>query len=119
MDDPALHTWWPVRALIFPRFNAGAITRLEPLDKLEALQRLLSECLAIPAGLDGGLIEDLAQWMEGVAAFSLPFSDLDSALNAIRSCSALAGMDDVVRAADSDSVAAEGDRAPRAARSLA
>jgi hypothetical protein len=119
MDDPALHTWWPVRALIFPRFDAGAITRLEPLDKLDALQRLLSECLAIPAGLDGGLIEDLAQWMEGVEAFSLPFSDLDSALTAIRSCSALAGMDGVVGAAASEPVAAEGDRTLRAARSPA
>ena len=82
--DPDLDRSWPVRALVFPRFDPAAKTGLEPLGRLEALQRLLAECLAIPAGLDARLVEDLAQWIEGVEAFALPFSDLDSAIDAIR-----------------------------------
>ena len=104
-DDAGVDGWWPVRALVFPRFDAGATTRLEPLGKLDALQRLLAECLAIPAGLDADLVEDLAHWIEGIEAFALPFADLDDALAAISSCRALGGRSDVLR--ETGPVAAE------------
>ena len=84
--DPDLERAWPVRALVFPRFDPAARTGLKPLGRLEALQQLLAECLAIPAGLDARLVEDLAQWIDGVEAFALPFADLNSAMDAIRHC---------------------------------
>lgn len=81
--DPDLDKSWPVRALVFPRFDAEAPTKIERLTKVEALRRVLSECLAIQGGLDAQRVERLMHWIEAVEAYSLRFRSFDDAASAL------------------------------------
>ncbi len=83
-DDPALDRHWPVRWLVFPRYRAGAPTRLAPVRRTEALRRLLDECLALRLTLNDELVERLVEWIAGIACFELEHGDLDTAVSALR-----------------------------------
>jgi hypothetical protein len=75
---------WTARWLIFPRYAPDVVTELRPLPRVEALRRLLAECLAIPAALDRQNIADLVGWIDGLDCFELPNSSLPEAVSLIR-----------------------------------
>jgi len=75
---------WTARWLVFPRYDAAAETALLPLSRVEALHRIMAECMAIPAALDRQNVADLVAWMSGLACFELPMSDLDQAVALVR-----------------------------------
>ncbi len=64
-----------VRWLVFPRFQPGKAAQLRPLPRLQALERLFDQCLALPAALDRALVEGLLAWLEGLESFELTFGD--------------------------------------------
>lgn len=82
--DPALDSHWPVRWMVFPRYQAGAGTALRPLSRIEALRRMLDECLAMRLRLDTEVVARLARWIEGVECRELDVGLLDDAVQALR-----------------------------------
>ncbi|MDX6752119.1 PqqD family peptide modification chaperone [Geminicoccaceae bacterium 1502E] len=82
--DRALDRHWPVRWIVFPRYRAGAATALRPLARIEALRRLLDECLALRLQLDEAAVERLARWIEGIECHELEVGDLDAAVGLVR-----------------------------------
>jgi hypothetical protein len=73
-----------VRWVIFPHYDAGAITSLRPLSRPEALRRLLRECLALPDSLDRAGVESLVRWIRTVDCFELPMSSLADAVGLVK-----------------------------------
>jgi hypothetical protein len=81
--DPALAAEWPVVALVFPRYAPGVETRLSRLPRLDALGRLLEQCLAIRLDLDAATVGRLVDWIAEVEVYELWFADLDGAVSAL------------------------------------
>jgi hypothetical protein len=79
--DPALAAEWPVVALVFPRYSPDVKTRLSRLPRLDALGRLLEQCLAIRLDLDAATVGRLVDWIAAVEVYELTFADLDSAVS--------------------------------------
>jgi hypothetical protein len=75
---------YPVRRIVFPRYRADAATALKPLARVEALQRLMEECLVVPVPLTERRIARLVRWIKQVACFELPMSSLDDAVRLVR-----------------------------------
>ena len=73
--SPAQERPLPVRWLIFPRFQPNQAAQLSPLPRLQALERLFDQCLALPAELDQSLVAGLLAWLEGLESFELTFGD--------------------------------------------
>ena len=74
----------PVRRLIFPRYAADAETALEPIGKVAALQRMMDECLAIPARLNVERVRAMVDWAAEIDCYALQMSSLDRAVDLIR-----------------------------------
>lgn len=69
--------------LVFPRYEAGAGTRLGRLSRAEALRRLLKTCtLATP--LTRRQVETFIVWLRSVDCMELPMSSLDEAADLLR-----------------------------------
>lgn len=75
----------PVRWVIFPRYDAAEATRLVPLDRIEALRRLLDQCLVLPEDLDWPKVQRLTQWFRGIECYEMPLSSLTEAVELVRS----------------------------------
>jgi len=73
----------PVRALVFPRFEPGARTSLEPLPRAEALQRLLSQCLVVAQPLNVDRVETLVRWISGIPCYALDYGSTEGAVDAM------------------------------------
>ena len=63
---------------MFPRV-AGETT-LRPLRRTRALQRLLGQCLVLPAPLDEAKVLRLVRWMRGLYCYELSMSSLSEAV---------------------------------------
>ncbi len=74
---------WTARWIVFPRYEAGAATELRPLPRVDALHRLMAECLAIPRPLERQDIADLVAWIGGIDCFELPNGGLAEAVGLI------------------------------------
>jgi len=73
-----------VRWIIFPHYDADAVTSLRPLSRPEALRRLLRECLVLPDLLDRAGVESLVRWIRTVDCFELPMSSLPDAVGLVK-----------------------------------
>ena len=73
----------PVRHIVFPRFEEQVPTLIQPISQSQALGRLMGECLALRQRLDHGMVQQLVTWMEGISCYTLTFSSLDEAINAV------------------------------------
>jgi hypothetical protein len=73
----------PVSHIFFPKYQADAGTKLEPVSRSDALGRLMGECLALSQRLDRGNVEQLLAWIRGVDCYSLTFDSLDDAVGLI------------------------------------
>ena len=65
----------PVDTVVFPRFDPGAETRLEPVDPFEGLIKLLGLCVYVPLGFGNDDVERLLRWHESVKYYALSFRD--------------------------------------------
>ncbi len=70
----------PVRRIIFPWYKPTSATAMRRLSKVEALARLLRQCLAVPLNLDPERVAALVQWISGIEAYELVMSSLDDAV---------------------------------------
>ncbi len=77
----------PVGAIIFPQYDPEAETCLKPLQGIDAMQRLMDECLLIPSGLDKEKVRRLVEWVESTPCYSLAVSDSAKAVSLVRSLS--------------------------------
>ena len=75
---------YPVRRIVFPKYIAGSETALTPLSRVEALNRLMEECLAIPVPLTLRRIQRLVRWIKGIDCYDLKMSTLDQAVRLVR-----------------------------------
>jgi hypothetical protein len=74
----------PVSHIIFPRYDKAGPTELKPIGRIEALRRLMDECLALRRRLDLGTVRDLVGWFAGIDCYALTFLSLDEAVSAIK-----------------------------------
>ena len=74
----------PVKAVVFPKYRAGAATELRALSPLDALKRLLDECLVVTPPLDRAKVAALVRWIDATPCFGLTFGSTDSAIAAVR-----------------------------------
>jgi hypothetical protein len=74
----------PARWLVFPHYDAGHATRLLPLPRLEALERLLPGVYFLSGTLDAANLDALIRWIEEIDCYELPLSSLDEAVALLR-----------------------------------
>lgn len=74
-----------VTHLVFPCWEAGARTALEPIGTMDALRRLLGECVAVEQKLTRENVARLVDWAKGLRCYRLRHASLDDAVAAIRS----------------------------------
>jgi hypothetical protein len=74
----------PARWLVFPHYDAHQVTRLLPLARLEALQRLLPGVYFLSGALDAANLDALIRWIEGIDCYELPLSSLDETVALLR-----------------------------------
>jgi hypothetical protein len=73
----------PVSHIVFPRYEEHARTAIHPISQSDALGRLMVECLALRQRLDYGVVRKLVSWMGGISCYTLTFSSLDEAIDAV------------------------------------
>jgi len=69
----------PVAHIIFPRYEQNAPTRLERVNRSEALGRIMDECVALRQRLDHTKVRQLVGWIAGIECYELTFSSLEAA----------------------------------------
>jgi hypothetical protein len=74
----------PVAWLVFPEYRPESEAVLTPLDKAEALRRLMLGLYPLAGGLDPARIDELIRWIEGVGCFELRLSKLDDGVTLLR-----------------------------------
>jgi hypothetical protein len=74
----------PVSHIIFPRYQAGAASKLERLTRPDALGRLMAECMAASERFDLAKVRELIDWIAQIECFSLTFSSLDEAVALVK-----------------------------------
>ena len=68
-----------VSHIIFPQYTADAETQLAPIPRVEALRRLMDECLALRTRLNLETVQRLLDTLSGIDCYTLTFSSLDRA----------------------------------------
>jgi hypothetical protein len=74
----------PVRWVVFPAYDPAAPTRLEPISRVEALRRLMGECMVLPQLLDESRVHALVRWLRTVDCMQLPLSSLSEAVELVK-----------------------------------
>jgi hypothetical protein len=74
----------PVRWLVFPRYTPGVATRLRPLAKPEALERLLACCLSLPEWLTPESVSALVALLRAAEVRELVHASLPEAVRALQ-----------------------------------
>jgi hypothetical protein len=69
-----------VAAIVFPKYSPLAPTAIQPVGKIEALNRLFRECMVLPKRLDYKKVAELVQWIQTVDCYELSFCTLDQAV---------------------------------------
>jgi hypothetical protein len=69
----------PVSHIIFPQYQPDARTRLERINRSEALGRLMGECMALRQRLDQKNVRELVRWIAGIECYELTVSCLETA----------------------------------------
>lgn len=75
---------YPVQTIVFPRYMTGTDSRLVPISRVDALSRLMQECLVVPVPLTVRRVQRLVRWVDGIACFDLTMSSLDQAVALVR-----------------------------------
>lgn len=75
----------PVRAIVFPRYVAGAPTVCRPIPKAAALARLMTQCLVIRQRLTPQRVRAMIGWIAAVPCFEAVVGSLDDGVAALAS----------------------------------
>lgn len=70
-----------VRAMVFPRWSAGADFELRRIDRTEAFSRLVQSESVF--GFQGENLPAVAEWLRGIDAYYLEYSEINQAADAI------------------------------------
>ena len=82
---------YPVRRIVFPKYAADTETALTPLSRVDALSRLMEECLVVPVPLTLKRVQRLIRWVKQIECYDLKMSSLDQAVSLIQK-NALGGL---------------------------
>ena len=66
--------------VIFPRYEPGPAREIEPLDGFTGLQKLLAQCVFVPAGFQHDDVRHLLDWHSRQRYFEMHFSACDAAV---------------------------------------
>jgi hypothetical protein len=66
--------------VVFLRFDARGPNEMQPLDRFSALERLLAQCVFVPAGFQHDDVEKLLRWHSEQNYFNLCFCDSNAAV---------------------------------------
>ena len=72
-----------MRHIVFPRYRPDATTALTPLKRVEALRRLMDECLVVAVPLTMRRVQRLVRWIGQIDCFELPMSSLGEAVGRV------------------------------------
>ncbi len=75
---------YPVRYLVFPRYEAGVPTELTRLTAAKALYMLAEAGYAVPGQLEPDVVEELTEWISRLECYELRLGDLSSAVSVIK-----------------------------------
>lgn len=73
----------PVKAIVFPCYQEGTETTLEPMGTVGALKLLMEECLVVDRRLDKRNVADLIDWVGGLPCYRLRYSVTEKAVSLI------------------------------------
>ena len=76
-DRPEGHK---VRWIVFPAYNPAAQSELQPLPRVEILQRLFAQCLSLPERLNQAAVSRIVEWIRTIDGYLLPNSNLKEAV---------------------------------------
>lgn len=69
----------PVRTIVLPRYVPDGAAELRRVARADALQQVMTECLAMRMTLTAEQVGDIVRWIEMIDCCTLLFSDLSSA----------------------------------------
>jgi len=72
-----------VSHIVFPRYDASAITELRPVARSAALGRMMNECWAC-GHLDRTNVQELIRWIGQIDCYELPFASLEDAVDLVQ-----------------------------------
>ena len=81
-----------VTTVVFPRYEPNGATRLESVESLTGLERLLTLCVYVPPGLAEADIARLVEWHGRATYFTLAFADPEEAVTFLND--SFAGLDE-------------------------
>ncbi|HPE70978.1 MAG TPA: hypothetical protein PK018_02240 [Candidatus Competibacter sp.] len=76
---------YPVAAMVFPQYQPDAASKLQPLDSVAALTRLMASDARFDLPLNPAKIAALCAWIETTPAYAFAYSDLSTAADGLRS----------------------------------
>jgi hypothetical protein len=92
--DPALDRSYAVRWIVFPRYAPSTPNHIERLARVEALQLVFDECLALRMELTSHTVQELIDWISGIECYTMTFSDIQEAVRLVDGvCGPLAAPD--------------------------
>lgn len=74
---------YPVAALVFPRYRLNAGLKLDPLDPVSVLTRLVESDTRLDRPLNPAKIGELCAWIEATPAYALRYGDLAAAVETL------------------------------------
>lgn len=74
---------YPAAWIVFPQYSPSAATELRPINKAEALARLMKEVLVVRTTLDTRIVRSLVRWIRRVDCYELPNSSLSQAVQLV------------------------------------
>ncbi|KHD07759.1 hypothetical protein PN36_16210 [Candidatus Thiomargarita nelsonii] len=74
----------PVSALVFPQYQAGQRATLEPISKIESLQRLIKNEVWLGNPIKNDIVSEFLAWLNNIPCFSFYYSELEPAVQKIR-----------------------------------
>jgi len=81
--DPQYDKALPVKSLVFPQYDPNTITKLLPISRGHALQRLMAECITVKRQLTHSDVKALAEWICTIDCYELPCNSLDDSVQSI------------------------------------
>lgn len=78
------HECYPIKWIIFPKYQPDLNANLNIINRAEALSRLMGECAVLPAELSKHNVAKLVRWLKDVDCYELNFSDLAEATEVVR-----------------------------------
>jgi hypothetical protein len=74
---------YPVAALVFPRYRPHAGLKLDPLDPVSVLTRLVESDTRLDRPLNPAKVGELCAWIEATPAYALTYGDLEAAIKTL------------------------------------